>query len=166
MRFEKISLGEWLKWWEKNEPELWEEEEIISMYEHIQLPKAGSPHAAGHDFYSPLNISINAGAKVLIPTGIRWVIEDGDEDKCLMIVPRSGLGTKFGMRLTNTIGIIDADYCLAENEGHIMASVTVDKEVEINAGDRFMQGIVIPYFRCGEASDTTRSGGFGSTGVK
>ena len=166
MRFEKISLGEWLEWWEKNEPGLWEEEEIIGMYEHIQLPKAGSPHAAGHDFYAPMSVEVEAGAKVLIPTGLRWVTDEEDMDKFLMIVPRSGLGTKFGMRLTNTIGIIDADYCLADNEGHIMASIAVDKEMTINAGDRFMQGIVCSYYRCGEASQNVRSGGFGSTGVK
>ena len=166
MRFEKISLGEWCNWWEKNEPGLWTEEEIMSMYDHIQLPKAGSLYAAGHDFYAPVSVIVAAGVKTLVPTGVRWITDEEDMDKFLMIVPRSGLGTKFGMRLTNTIGIIDADYCLADNEGHIMASVTVDKEMIINAGDRFMQGIVCSYYRCGEASQSVRSGGFGSTGVK
>ena len=166
MRFEKISLDEWCNYWESHWPHTYPKEEIVDMYEHIQLPKAGSPFAAGHDFYIPLDVIIPANCKALLPTGIRWVTVEEDKDKFLMIVPRSGLGTKFGMRLTNTVGIIDADYCLAANEGHIMASVVVDKELVLNAGDRFMQGILMQYYRCGEASNTTRSGGFGSTGVK
>lgn len=163
MYFEKISLGEWIDWW-NNHLHSFTDEEIVSFYDNIKLPQASSPFAAGHDFYCPIPLCINE-EPILIPTGIRWVTDAHDTDKVLLIVPRSGLGTKFGFRLMNTIGVIDADYCLAANEGHIMALVTTTKECKLNAGDRFMQGIILPYVRCGQASDTQRTGGFGSTGV-
>ena len=163
MYFEKISFEQWKKWFDNNTT-AFTEEEIINFYNQIQLPKAGSQYAAGHDFYCTIPICIFT-TPVLIPTGIRWVTEEKDMDKVLIIAPRSGLGVKFGLKLRNTLGIIDADYCLADNEGHIMASITADKECYLGVGDRFMQGIIVPYYRCGEASSNIRSGGFGSTGV-
>lgn len=163
MYFEKISLSEWMGWWNKQQ-HVFDEEELIGFYNKIELPKAGSQFAAGHDFYCPIPICIFT-TPVLIPTGIRWVTEEEDKDKVLIIAPRSGLGVKFGLKLRNTLGIIDADYCLADNEGHIMASVAADKECYLGAGDRFMQGMILPYYRCGEASNVSRTGGFGSTGA-
>lgn len=47
---------------------------------------------------------------IKIPTGIRCRIEPG---WFLGILPRSGHGFKYGVRLSNTFGIIDSDYfCL------------------------------------------------------
>lgn len=165
MRFEKISFDAWKDFWNKSDA-YFSDWELKEMYDNIQLPKASTPYAAGHDFYSPATVILGENSKCLLPTGVRWITEDDERNTFLAIVPRSGLGTKYGMRLTNTVGIVDADYYFASNEGHIMASISTEKELHINAGDRFMQGIVVPYLRCGEASNTTRSGGFGSTGVK
>lgn len=162
MYFEKISLGEWTDWW-NNHPHGFSEEEIIEFYNKIELPKAGSQFAAGHDFHCPIPICISS-TPVLLPTGIRWVTEEWDKNLVLLMIPRSGLGTKFGMRLRNTVGVIDADYYMAANEGHIMASITTEKECFLGAGDRFLQGVIVPYYRCGENSDAARTGGFGSTG--
>jgi dUTP pyrophosphatase len=165
MRFEKITFEEWKKFFYNNDANEWTEEELHNLYEAIQLPKAGSEYAAGHDFYCPIFVTITPERPVLIPTGIRWVPDILNMDKSLLLVPRSGLGTKYGMRLLNSIGVIDADYQFAANEGHIMAFVDVKKELTLMSGDRFMQGIIVQYFRCGEESDNKRSGGFGSTGV-
>ena len=86
----------------------------------------------------------------------------------LAIFPRSGLGFKFRLQLNNTVGIIDADYFGAENEGHIMLKVfndSADKAtVEIAQGTGIAQGIFLP-FGITEDDDATdiRTGGFGST---
>ena len=83
-----------------------------------------------------------------------------------MCAPRSGLGFKYGMKLVNTVGIIDADYYQSDNEGHIMAKVSVSKSVQVDTGKGFMQGIILPYFVTDDDSeDAVRNGGFGSTGV-
>ena len=64
------------------------------------------------------------------------------------------------------MGIIDADYYHALNEGHIMIKVTNNgsKQLSLKKGDRFAQGIFIPYgiTEDDEASEE-RTGGFGST---
>ena len=81
-------------------------------------------------------------------------------------MPRSGLGFRYGIRLTNTVGVIDADYCDADNEGHIIVSLEnpSDTDVPLNEGKAFCQGIVVKYeIPEGAGSETGRSGGMGST---
>ena len=86
----------------------------------------------------------------------------------LMIVPRSGLGMKHQVRLCNTVGIIDGDYAWAENEGHIMVALRnpLERDLVLEKGDRFCQGILLPFGLAEEADDfAQRKGGFGSTGI-
>ena len=144
---------------------LWlkKEEEIREIYDAIQLPRRATSGSAGYDFYLPFPCQFIQSHSVLIPTGIRVSIQPG---QFLMCVPRSGLGFKYGMRLKNTTGVIDSDYCFAKNEGHIMAKIDCDTSFSLEAGDRFMQGIFVPYFITADDNpiDNTRTGGFGSTG--
>ena len=87
------------------------------------------------------------------------------------MVPRSGLGFKYRLQLDNTIGIIDEDYAQSDNEGHIFLKITNDsrdgKTLELNKGDRFAQGILIPF---GVVEDDNangiRNGGMGSTSAR
>lgn len=88
------------------------------------------------------------------------------DDWCLLILPRSGLGFKYKLRLNNTVGVIDADYSNSENEGHIFVRMTneSDKTLEITKGTAFAQGIFVKYLLT-EDDDVTneRNGGLGST---
>ena len=66
------------------------------------------------------------------------------------------------------VGIIDADYYNALNEGHIMTKLTNDskenKSLTIERGIAFSQGIFIPFgIVVDDDSDEIRTGGFGST---
>ena len=100
---------------------------------------------------------------VKIPTGIRCEIEDG---WFLQVVPRSSMGFKYGMKLSNTLGIIDSDYAFAENEGHIMAKIKIEDapQLVINRGDKFIQGIFWPYgITIDDEATGIRTGGIGST---
>ena len=127
------------------------------------LPRRATSGSAGYDFFSPLAFTLAPGACIRIPTGVRARIDDG---WVLMLFPRSGLGFKYRLQLDNTVGIIDADYYHALNEGHIMIKVTNNgsKQLSLRKGDRFAQGIFIPYgiTEDDEASEE-RTGGFGST---
>ena len=56
-----------------------------------------------------------------------------------------------------------------DNEGHIFAKIRVeknlDKPIRINRGERFVQGIFIPYGTVDNDNVTTgRNGGIGSSG--
>lgn len=140
-------------------------EEIKNIYSQIQLPKRATKGSAGYDFYTPIDIHLNPGETVKIPTGIRcemnpaWV---------LMIYPRSGLGFKYRLQLNNTVGIIDSDYYYSDNEGHIFIKITNDthenKVVDVKANQGFVQGIFMQYGLVEDDNVTEeRNGGFGST---
>ena len=132
--------------------------------EEIPLPRRATPGSAGYDFVCPAETVIPAGGEALIPTGIRAEMEKG---WVLVLFPRSSLGFRTGVRLSNTAGIIDSDYAYAANEGHIMVKLRnpSDKPVVIGRGERFCQGVFLPYGTAEEDGDfNERRGGFGSTG--
>ena len=84
----------------------------------------------------------------------------------LMLFPRSSLGFRHALRLSNTGGVIDSDYAFAKNEGHIMVKLRnpLSEPVTIGRGDRFCQGVFLPYGTAEEEEDfAVRVGGFGST---
>lgn len=138
-------------------------ERLLKEYENIKIPARATPGSAGYDFFLPCDVEIEKGQEVLIQTGIRVKIEDG---WALMLYPRSGLGFKYGLRFLNTTGIIDSDYFSASNEGHIMAKLSVSgSKLTLKAGDRFMQGVFVPFGITKSDAPLTlrRTGGFGST---
>lgn len=138
-------------------------EELKSLYNEINTPSRSTKHSAGYDFKSPFYFYLNPGESIMIPTGIRAYMPS---DMVLMIFPRSGLGTKYRMALANTVGIVDSDYFCADNEGHIHLKMVNngDKQVMVNQGQAFAQGIFTQYFTVdGDNADGVRSGGFGST---
>ena len=140
--------------------------EIRAAYEEVRIPCRATKGSAGYDFFSPFAVTLSPGQSVTIPTGIRAKVR---EDWVLMIFPRSGLGFKYRMQLNNTVGVIDSDYYYSDNEGHIMIRLTNDthdgRELSLRAGDRFVQGIFLPYgVTLSDRAENTRNGGFGSTG--
>ena len=129
----------------------------------ITLPKRATTGSAGYDFVSPIEVTVEPGETALIPTGIRAEMEPG---WVLLLFPRSSLGFKHSLRLANTVGVIDSDYAFAKNEGHIMVKLRnpLSVPVTIGKGDRFCQGIFLPYGTAEEDEVTAgRVGGFGST---
>ncbi len=130
------------------------------------MPKRATSGSAGYDFYAPGYVTLKTGNSVLIPTGIRAKIDEG---WVLSVYPRSGLGFKHRVQLDNTVGIIDADYYGADNEGHIMIKLSCDAHevghtVYIEKGDGFAQGIFTQFgITVDDAAGDKRTGGFGST---
>ena len=132
--------------------------------EEIPLPRRATAGSAGYDFVSPVETVIPAGGKAVIPTGIRCEMAEG---WVLMLFPRSGLGFKHQIRLSNTVGVIDSDYAFADNEGHIQVSLRnpMDRDLVIGKGERFCQGVFLQYGLAEEEeSFARRRGGMGSTG--
>lgn len=135
----------------------------LKTFNDIPLPRRATRCSAGYDFFAPYDITFKAGQMVTIATGVRIVMP---EEYFLMIVPRSGLGFKYKLRLNNTVGIIDADYANSPNEGHIFIRLTneSDKRLEIKKGEAFAQGILIKYCITDDDEATEiRRGGLGST---
>ena len=139
-------------------------QEAIGVYESIILPKRATSGSAGYDFFTPVKIELAPGESLSVPTGIRARIDEG---WVLMLYPRSGLGFKYGMKLANTVGVIDSDYYYSDNEGHIIAKITntsADKAITVEAGKGFIQGVFTPFgITVDDEADGVRNGGFGST---
>ncbi|MBQ2471470.1 MAG: dUTP diphosphatase [Acholeplasmatales bacterium] len=159
-KFYKVSKEQYLKSFDNKN-----NEEILSIYDDILLPKRATKGSAGYDFFAPFDIVLNPGETIKVPTGIRVSME---ENYVLKLYPRSGLGFKYRLQLNNTVGIIDSDYYYSDNEGHIFAKITNDsnegKTLEIKKGQGFMQGIFVEYgITVDDDTVEVRNGGFGST---
>ncbi|MDR0943441.1 MAG: deoxyuridine 5'-triphosphate nucleotidohydrolase, partial [Ruminococcus sp.] len=102
--------------------------ERVTGFDGVYLPKRATKGSAGYDFFAPEDITIPGTIK----TGIRVKIKEG---YVLCIFPRSGLGFKYGMSLSNTVGIIDSDYYNAENEGHIIIKCESDTPIYLKKGE-------------------------------
>ena len=80
----------------------------------------------------------------------------------LLLFPRSGLGMK-GIRIANTVGVIDSDYKL-----EIQCKLVNDsnKDITIEKDDRYMQGVFVPFgiVDNDDPINKERVGGMGSTG--
>lgn len=140
-------------------------EEALEIYESLKLPKRATKMSAGYDIFTPVDISLEPGQTVKIPTGIRVKMR---EDYVFMIYPRSGLGFKYRLQLNNTVGVIDADYYFSDNEGHIFVKITNDskenKTVSVQAMTAFAQGIFMQYgITYDDDVSEERNGGLGST---
>ena len=163
MYFEKVSYQEWRRTLKKLNSEV-SEEIIQNSYKNIKLPKRATIDSAGYDFFNPFeDLNFPAHSIVTIPTGISF---RGKDKNCVLImVPRSGLGFKYGMGLRNTIGVIDADYQYSDNEGHIMLSIVSQEPFIVKSNSGLCQGIILPFLTIDNEEEiiNVRNGGFGST---
>uniref|UniRef100_UPI0040488461 dUTP diphosphatase n=1 Tax=Yoonia sp. TaxID=2212373 RepID=UPI0040488461 len=135
----------------------------------IALPAYATAGAAGADvranFADRKSVTLAAGARALIPTGLRMAIAQGFE---VQIRPRSGLALKHGISMVNAPGTIDSDY--RGPVGVILVNMG-DAPFDVTHGMRIAQMVVAPVvqarFLLVDALDATArgAGGFGSTGT-
>lgn len=131
------------------------------------IPTRGSEEAAGYDLYAaiPETTIIPAHKTEKIPTDIAMEIPKGFAG---LIMARSGLATKEGLRPANCVGLIDSDY-----RGNVIVALHNDTNTNktIDPDERIAQLVIIPFESVefevvDELSDTIRAeGGFGSTGT-
>lgn len=158
-KFEKISLEQWHK-------DYGDDSEGIGdkiLEETIKIPTRATKKSAGYDIVTPFEIDLNPGETIKFPTGLRCKIENG---WFLGIFPKSGLGFKYSLRLSNSTGIIDEDYYNSDNEGHIWVKLQNDgnQKFHIEKGKAVCQGIFLPYgLTYDDDADGIRNGGLGST---
>ena len=132
----------------------------------IPLPYYATAGAAAMDLHACIDesITIPAGGRVRIPTGLAVAIPEGHVG---ILAVRSSMGVKHGVTLTNGIGVIDSDY-----RGPLGVGLfnTTREPYTVQSGDRIAQLMIVPV-ACPalelveELPETERGeGGFGSTG--
>lgn len=139
---------------------------IDTKYEDIIIPKRSTKFSAGYDFYMPYDLTIKKNEVVLIPTGIKVML---NSDEFLGIYIRSSLGFKYNLRMCNQVGIIDSDYYNnSSNEGHIFVKLKNegDNDIILKKYDRYVQGIIQKYYIVDNEKEIEdiRVGGIGSSG--
>lgn len=163
-KFSKVSYEQFAGAMQANSLHI-DEGKIRKLYDNLKLPRRSTIGSAGYDFFLPDRLVMAPGDSVTIPTGIKVYLDEG---WWLGIFPRSGLGFKYKLQIYNTVGVIDADYINAKNEGHIFIKLYNDgkegKTVELDTGSAFAQGIFIPFgITYDDDADGVRTGGLGST---
>jgi dUTP pyrophosphatase len=141
--------------------------EIKKLDEKAVIPEYATEKSAAVDLRANINkaMTLDLGETVLIPTGLAINIYDGEV--AALILPRSGLGHSYGIKLGNSVGLIDADY---NKELFVSIKNTGTGVYKINPQDRIAQMMFIPiihveFEEVNEFSSETDRGGFGSTGV-
>jgi dUTP pyrophosphatase len=133
----------------------------------LPFPRYAHEGDAGLDLYSTEEVTIFAGQRYLIGSGIAVEIPEGHVG---LVFPKSGRGMKEGLSFVNAVGVIDSGY-----RGEIGLSVINHDShapIEITKGQKIGQLVVMPFVTCeielvdDELTETSRGeGGFGSTGI-
>ena len=146
------------------------------LHENSILPKYQTAQAACFDLHAAtvagmahIGSNVTQGFPVTCGTGLAF---DIPECHVMLIFSRSGHGFKHQVRLSNCVGVIDADYT-----GEVMVQLVCDEPDHdmahvpyfVKPGDRIAQAMILPVEKWAieevtELKETERgAGGFGST---
>lgn len=136
--------------------------------ERAIIPERATPGSAGLDIFACLreSVTLQPGEIKMIPTGL--TAETDCSDVALLIYPRSGLSTKFGVSLANCVGVVDSDY---RGDWFVPLINHGSKPFTVEHGMRIAQlvptRVLFPEIEVSDhLSETERgSGGFGSSGL-
>lgn len=159
----------------------WDEEfknKVYEMSRNPPIPPDGSePELVGFTpgyetiggEHMPMNIRVQPGGHVAIPSGIKTIIPVG---LGMMFVNKSGIATK--LKLDHSACLVDSEY----RDEIIMCFFNNGTEpVHIHPGMKITQGLIVPIINMDiqevlncvyedMGKDTDRGGGFGSSGIK
>lgn len=140
---------------------------IKKVRENAVVPCRATEGSAGMDLHACITepITLQPFERATIPTGIAVALSSSEY--AVFIFARSGLGIKYGIALSNGVGVIDSDY-----RGEICVGLqnSSNSSYTINPNDRIAQMVVMPVctpeIAVVEQLDETErnTGGFGSTG--
>ena len=141
---------------------------VKRLHPDAKLPVKGSEEAACFDLHvlnavlDPNGWTVHTGIAIALPPGYG-----------MLVYPRSGLSTNYGLTLRNGTGVIDSDY-----RGEIIVKLNhgyphslAERTKALDPGSRIAQAMIIQIpdmqpLEVEELPTTLRgAGGFGSTGV-
>jgi dUTP pyrophosphatase len=136
------------------------------LHADARLPARSRPHDAGYDLASIEALTLAPGERRLVGTGVAIAIPPGIAG---LITPRSGLAINQGIHPLNAPGLIDPNY---RGELRVPLHNAGDAHVEIAAGDRIAQLLLVPFWspaldvvdELPPSPDDRGEAGFGSSG--
>lgn len=136
--------------------------------ENAVIPARATNGSAGMDICACIDspVELAPGEIKMIPTGL--TAQTDCTDVALLIYPRSGLSTKYGVSLANCVGVVDSDY---RGEWFIPLINHGKQPFTVENGMRIAQliptRIIFPEVEVSESlTETERGGGgFGSSGL-
>lgn len=132
----------------------------------VVIPQRKTAKSAGYDIIALTDedVYLIPGQSVNLATGLKACMED---DEVMLLFIRSSLGINKGITLSNSCGVIDADYYNnPDNDGHFILSVvnTSNAVQYIPARSRVAQAVFVKYLTVDDDNATgERIGGIGST---
>ena len=138
------------------------------IHENAVIPSRATESSAGLDISACLDepVTLNQGEIKMIPTGLK--AQTDCTDVAMLIYPRSGLSSKYGVSLANCVGVVDSDY---RGEWFIPLINPGKEPFTVTNGMRIAQlvptRVLFPEIEVrGSLDDTKRGeGGFGSSGI-
>ncbi len=136
---------------------------VMKLHQDAVIPAFATAGAAGFDLRAIDAGSVTPGLVARIRTGLAFEVPEGH---AMLLVGRSGLGSRFGAGVPQGFGLLDSDY-----RGEAIILLRCEQAFAWEAGDRIAQAMIVPVpaVQLVEAETlgvTGRgSGGFGSTGA-
>lgn len=132
--------------------------------ESAKMPVYATSGAACFDLHANDSVGVVSGHSIEVATGLAFEVP---VDHVMLVFSRSGHGFKNGVRLANSVGVIDSDY-----RGEVKVKLHNDGQNDfvVEIGSRVAQAMVLPVTRMPlvqveDLSETERGeAGFGSTG--
>jgi dUTP pyrophosphatase len=138
---------------------------IMRVDPDLPLPAYETPGAVGFDLLARVETTVEPGRVGRVPAN---VVVETPPGYMLLVAARSSLPGRKGLSVPHGIGVIDQDYCGADDEVLVQVYNFTDAPVTIARGDRIAQGIFVRVDRAhweeADFSERGSRGGFGSTG--
>lgn len=130
----------------------------------LPLPQYQTAGAVAFDLYAREDTKIEPGETVAVPANVIVCVPKG---YFFMVAARSSLAKKKGLMLSNSVGVIDQDYCGPDDEVNLLLYNFKNEPCHINRGERLAQGIFVKIDKADweemEETEQPTRGGIGST---
>lgn len=130
----------------------------------VPMPEYKTSGACAFDIAVMEGVTLSPGGRATLPTGLVVEVPVGH---VLILAPR-GSNSKKGVRLANSIGIVDQDYCGPTDQLYLVLHNFGDQAYTVEKGERIAQGMIMPIAKVEfierEAIGSVDRGGFGTTG--
>lgn len=115
---------------------------LMTLDKGAKVPTYAHETDAAADLYALEDVTLAGNTKGnKLRTGVKIQLPEGWQ---ALILPRSSIGAKTPLRLSNSVGLIDSGY---RGELGVLYDNTSDEPYNIHAGDRIAQLLVMPSYR-------------------